>query len=286
MLRLRLFQHVFSSFNARAGTDASHPDIPCLPLDDPSTNCIGKSYTQSRDEEWFRPSSSHGTHVVSFISRCLLLGMLLKLLDCYRNTLTTAAVTLNLDFFHFQHGTIGALGNGFGVRGVLHDYGVCYIVTRVFGRGGSFEDTSVLFDAIQWTVDRGAKVINMSLGGVGYSLAGERAYRRWRNQDVLFVVAAGNDGKEGFPTTMYPAAYPGVLSVAAVDFTGEKADFSSFNEGKRFENHQQPTLRTDLSDVGSLRFSLSSLLFSHSHLKQALTSLLPGRQFYRQSRGA
>jgi len=79
-------------------------------------------------------------------------------------------------------------------------------------------------------VEKGVKVINMSLGGVGYSVAGERAYRRWRNLDVLFVVAAGNDGERGVPTTMYPAAFDGVLSVAAVDFRGEKASFSTFND--------------------------------------------------------
>lgn len=174
-----------------SGTDITNPDIPCLPINDPNTNCIGKSYTASNDEYWWNPSDGHGTHV---------------------------------------HGTIGALGNNdIGVRGVLDDYATCYVIARVFGRSGAFDDVSTLLDAVEWVVDRGAKVINMSLGGDGYSIAAEKAYKRWLNQDVLFVVAAGNDGGAGVSTTMYPASYNGVLSIAAVDEQGNKAGFSSFN---------------------------------------------------------
>lgn len=85
------------------------------------------------------------------------------------------------------------------------------MIARVFGRSGAFEDLSVLLDSVEWMVKGGASVINMSLGGVGYSIAADRAYKRWQmSNNVLFVVAAGNDGEAGISTTMYPAAYDGV----------------------------------------------------------------------------
>lgn len=60
-------------------------------------------------------------------------------------------------------------------------------------------------------VNAGAQVINMSLGGSGYSIAADRAFKRWQSSNnILFVVAAGNDGAAGISTTMYPAAYDGV----------------------------------------------------------------------------
>lgn len=44
--------------------------------------------------------------------------------------------------------------------------------------------------------------------------------------DILVVVAAGNDGTDGKLEKTYPAAYPGVLAVAASDRNNERAEFS------------------------------------------------------------
>jgi thermitase len=77
-----------------------------------------------------------------------------------------------------------------------------------------------------WAVDHGARVLNLSLGGpknetlkraVDYALA----------KNVVVVTAMGNDGKN---SKAYPAAFPGVISVGAVDFDKQKADFSNFGD--------------------------------------------------------
>jgi subtilisin family serine protease len=43
---------------------------------------------------------------------------------------------------------------------------------------------------------------------------------------VVVVASAGNDGKDGDHVS-YPAAYPGVIAVTAVDENGRRADFST-----------------------------------------------------------
>ncbi|MGZ4339720.1 MAG: S8 family serine peptidase [Gaiellaceae bacterium] len=67
---------------------------------------------------------------------------------------------------------------------------------------------------IRYAADNGANVINLSmvLSGPDAGVADAVAYAQARG--ALVVAAAGNDGGSG-PT--YPAAYPGVLGVVAVD---------------------------------------------------------------------
>jgi hypothetical protein len=83
--------------------------------------------------------------------------------------------------------------------------------------------------AIQWAVDRGAQVINLSLGF--YTLRNatptgvEAAVAHARSKGAVVVGAAGNDHLAD-PT--YPAALPGVIGVGALDADGEdRADFSN-----------------------------------------------------------
>jgi subtilisin family serine protease len=90
--------------------------------------------------------------------------------------------------------------------------------------------------AIVYAVDHGAKIVNLSLGGVGTSELEERAIRYAADHDVLLVAAAGNEYADGNPVE-YPAAalqpagsngQGGVgLSVAASTMAGERASFSN-----------------------------------------------------------
>jgi subtilisin family serine protease len=66
----------------------------------------------------------------------------------------------------------------------------------------------------------------MSLGGVSRSRAEEAAFDRANANGVLSVAAAGNDRNKKLS---YPASYPSVVSVAAVDRHGVIADFSQYN---------------------------------------------------------
>ncbi|WLR57098.1 S8 family peptidase [Mesobacillus subterraneus] len=91
------------------------------------------------------------------------------------------------------------------------------------GYGTTFD----IAKGIVWAVDHGADVINLSLGNYQPSKVLEEAVRYAFEKDVVMVSAAGNDGSNQ-PT--YPSAYPEVLSVAAVDYNGNRASFSNYGE--------------------------------------------------------
>ena len=66
---------------------------------------------------------------------------------------------------------------------------------------------------IIWAVDRGARVINMSLAITSYSSKLADAVKYANEHGVIMVASAGNR----VATTAYPAALPGVISVAALN---------------------------------------------------------------------
>jgi type VII secretion-associated serine protease mycosin len=80
-------------------------------------------------------------------------------------------------------------------------------------------------EAIRDAVNLGASVINLSLAAPGGSAALRSAVDYALARNVVVVAAAGND-EPGSTGPFYPAAYPGVLSVGAVQPDGSLAGFS------------------------------------------------------------
>lgn len=101
--------------------------------------------------------------------------------------------------------------------------GVSLHIVRVFGDTGRWAYSSTLADAANRCVAAGSNIISMSLGGGGPSTTEENALSV---DGVLSIAAAGNDGNTA---CSYPASYPSVVSVAAVDATGKRASFSQVN---------------------------------------------------------
>lgn len=89
-------------------------------------------------------------------------------------------------------------------------------------------NTGLVAEGIMAAVDRGAKVINISLGSFGSSLVLQNAVQYAMDQGVVIVAAAGN---EQLTQLAYPAAYPGVVSVGAVDKQRKQAYFSNSGQG-------------------------------------------------------
>jgi type VII secretion-associated serine protease mycosin len=86
--------------------------------------------------------------------------------------------------------------------------------------GVAMIDPAVLARGIWYAADNGAKVINLSLAGAGDDSLIRDAVAHAVEQDVLVVAAAGNGQQGDTPQRSYPAAYPGVLGVGAVDEAG------------------------------------------------------------------
>ncbi len=78
------------------------------------------------------------------------------------------------------------------------------------------------------SVDRGADIINLSLGTDGNSFVLEEAIEYAQKNNVLVVASVGNDGKQG---VTYPARYEGVIGVTAIDAKGTQASFSNYGDG-------------------------------------------------------
>jgi len=98
---------------------------------------------------------------------------------------------------------------------------------RVLDKNGSGTAANVA-KGIIYAADRGAKVINLSLGSSQSSTAMQSAVSYAISKNVLVVAAAGNRGCGllGAPTE-YPASYTGVVGVGAVTQSITRASYSS-----------------------------------------------------------
>ncbi|WP_116210828.1 type VII secretion-associated serine protease mycosin [Streptomyces olivoreticuli] len=89
---------------------------------------------------------------------------------------------------------------------------------------------SALADGIRWAADHGADVINLSLGDDSATAHPEpredAAVQYALSKGAVVVASAGNGGEQGDHVS-YPAAYPGVIAVTAVDRYGNRAPFST-----------------------------------------------------------
>ncbi len=92
------------------------------------------------------------------------------------------------------------------------------------GRGTTF----ALAYGIEWAVEQGADVINLSLGADANSHVLHDVITQAIAQGVIVVAAAGNTGTE---QSQFPASFPAVISVTAVDGDNTKADFASYGAG-------------------------------------------------------
>ena len=120
-------------------------------------------------------------------------------------------------------GTIAALDNGIGVVGVAPD--VALYAVKVLDDTGS-GTVSAIVAGIEWAVNNGIPVLNMSLGSTTHSQTLQDACDNAYAAGHLVVAAAGNEG-EGTDTVIYPAKYDSVIAVAASDISDARASFSS-----------------------------------------------------------
>jgi thermitase len=121
----------------------------------------------------------------------------------------------------------------------------------VEGYGTSFD----IAKGIIWAVDHGADVINMSLGNYQTSSLLEEAIHYAYNQNVVLIAAAGN---ENTSRPSFPASYPQVLSVAAIDYTGGRASFSNYG---------------DYIDVTAPGYQIASTYFNQQYASLSGTSM-------------
>jgi type VII secretion-associated serine protease mycosin len=120
-------------------------------------------------------------------------------------------------------GIIGAVGNNRdGMAGIA--WRVKILPIKALNSQGRGPD-SVMVRAILYAADQGARIINISSTGTRYSPALEAAVDYAQDKGALVVAAAGNTGDRDNAVD-YPAAFDGVVAVAAIDDRDQLADFS------------------------------------------------------------
>jgi hypothetical protein len=124
-------------------------------------------------------------------------------------------------------------GNGILIAGM--DWNCRVLPVKVLNSQGTGSN-SVIASGIVWAADQGARVISLSLGGQGGSQSLAEAVSYAQSHGAIIVASMGNNNSEA---PNFPASYPGVIAVGAVNNRGLRAaPFScSGTGGSNFGDH-------------------------------------------------
>ena len=96
--------------------------------------------------------------------------------------------------------------------------GASLLVADVYGGNRAAGSATSVVKAMGWLAGKRAEVVNISLVGPQNRLVA-RAVQQLRARGIQIVASVGNDGPAAPP--QFPASYPGVLAVTAVDGRGK-----------------------------------------------------------------
>lgn len=125
-------------------------------------------------------------------------------------------------------GTVGAVANNAGAHvGVAWNVRLMAIKAAVDGGGLPL---NAIVQGIDFAARHGAKVMNHSYGGYGFSQAQYDVMAAAGNRNILHVCAAGNESNNNDTNPAYPASYDlqSIISVAATERTDLLANFSNY----------------------------------------------------------
>jgi hypothetical protein len=130
----------------------------------------------------------------------------------------------------FGHGTHVAglmMGQAPGDLGGAVAPNIRVTVIRALDRAGKSNSIDLL-RALVYSAESGARLVNCSWGGGADTQALRDGFALLRARDIQVISSAGNDRLNNDQSAQVPKKYPGVVSVAAYDKAGRRADFSNF----------------------------------------------------------
>ena len=179
------------------------------------------------------------------------------------NGVNTYSKTLSVQSGGIEHGTHVASLAALSIKqSPLDSAGAVKILPINFMGNGESGSTSSALLAIDYAMERGSRVINLSWGGAGiesYSQALYEAMEDLYRQDILVITAAGNDSNNNDQMPFFPANYnlPNLMSVASVT---PEYGYQNFLMGMGlsfFSNFGSSSV--DVAAPGDLNFSGSSI---------------------------
>ncbi|MCG7499402.1 S8 family peptidase [Vibrio sp. Of7-15] len=181
------------------------------------------------------------------------------------------------DSWHGTHvaGTVAAkTNNNSDIAGVAWNAKIMPLRVLGIGGGTTYDIVQSVLFAAGLENDSGtvpqqkADILNMSLGGYGYSFFAQEAYTKARNAGVIIVAASGNDNTSRH---FYPASYDGVISVGATDRNNNRSWYSNYgtaldiaapggdtNKDLDFNGHVDGVLSTLVTKVAGHRAATTS----------------------------
>jgi Subtilase family len=140
-----------------------------------------------------------------------------------------------VNFLSATEGDRDYVGHGTHVAGIIAAEinnqigiaGLCstrLLVIKGLPRAGNPWNAEKYYQALAYPIERGAKVLNLSLGG-GLDPGERDIIADLLDAGIVVVAAMGNDFLKGNPIE-YPAAYDGVIAVGASDEIDRRANFS------------------------------------------------------------
>ncbi len=161
------------------------------------------------------------------------------------------------------HGTaIAALAHYYGAEDLL--------IADTFSGDLAFADAEALARALDWMAGQKVEIINMSLAGPPNALL-ELAVERAVARGHVIVAAVGNEGPDALP--QFPAAYPEVIGVTAVD--AENRIYARANRG---EGVDVAALGVGVSPFGDREKLVSGTSYATPLVSAYLARRLPERE--------
>lgn len=159
--------------------------------------------------------------------------------------------------------------NAKGMAGVNWSSKIMVLKALNSAGGGEYSDVA---EALRYAADNGARVINMSFGTYFDSTDLKGAVDYAISKNVVIVAAAGNNNQNQL---LYPGAYGNVISVGAVDSSGQRTSFSNYGTNLDVVAPGLNILMADYAGVNAYSYG-SGTSFAAAHVT-GLASLILSR---------
>lgn len=192
---------ILDSGCSSSNINANHPDLP--------SSIFATGYNFSNNSTDTTDDDGHGTFIAGIIAAQ------------WSNSSPINVCTNNAPS-NFNGGMAGMAG----YPGLVK-----IMPIKIFSNVNGIEQTTTSqeIDGINFALDYGVKVLNMSIGGTTFDTAEYTAINDAIGQGCIVVAAAG-DANNNTPVE-YPAAYSGVIGVGATDIQNNLASYSNTGSG-------------------------------------------------------